>query len=769
MASDEMTHASGRRYAVLLHGLVGTVQQPPSVTLSSGGRGSVGLVAMCATSVREHIVEANAGQVDLFVHSWNPLIGKAIDRLYKGALRASLHEHPDPSRPKALSQAMSIGRASALMSAREKKRSAQPYALALVLRLDAVVGAPLALHEFDPAAIWFAEHCCINDPTGADERADVERRCAAKRLGYGGRGGPLGKSVLGACTVSKYAGGAQRPPHVEYAYFVLDWWFAAAPRVVSSWEQIASNWTWYEARSNELRIRHRWSHFLWPIHVHDALQASGAIRFSTARISLARGVVDALRKPSQWAPGSGVPSAVPLVGGWPSGGCPVLAADGRAVDRVALLSAPRDDTAGAADWPWRALRNTRYARMADSCAASRLLVPILCCEMVGGMPRSCGVPTCNTSASASASSLAFAARLSSALADASPNLDAEMPSSLGSWRPVVYVLSLSETRRDAHYAPIYRTLASGLRALLPEAGHAQTHTPVLPPFKAADVVVWVGVGGVAVLERARRARALSIVYNTEPLKPNTCHDAAVFADEVWDYSHANLDTCRRARPSARLRFLPPGYEPPLVPLPPLQSRTDPRRGETENRALFLGYIHYSRKRCFERLNKGERAPLVEARWDAWNDSAKVALLGRYALYVNIHKHCDEPMRRACAFFRFADLLTLGRAPVLSERCHPDDEAALAGLVTFHDHASRERSELRLELKRLLATANRSSSQPPELSLAAARRRRATYAQRFSTRALFAAANLTRASLWERLVEAAVVSDHGDGRAARRRR
>jgi hypothetical protein len=93
---------------------------------------------------------------------------------------------------------------------------------ARALRLDAVVGAPLvALHEFDPAAIWFAEHCCINDPTGANERADVERRCAAKRLGYGGRGGPLGRSVLGACTVSKYAGGAQRPPHVEYAYFVL--------------------------------------------------------------------------------------------------------------------------------------------------------------------------------------------------------------------------------------------------------------------------------------------------------------------------------------------------------------------------------------------------------------------------------------------------------------------------------------------------------------------------------------------------------------------
>ena len=219
--------ATSARYALLLHGRIGTLRAPPSISLVQKNlqlRDYAKAMATTAASHIEHVVRANAGGhhadggggVDVFAHSWNPFLGELFDRTYAPHLRASWHqpiEYCDKEKPR--SQALSIGRAAQLMAAHEAARK-QPYTFCLVLRSDLFVGAPIDLRGFDARKIWFAEHCCLNDAVDVPTQALVRARCphsptATPRSLYS-------KRVLGPCRVSQYGGARAHPRPSLHSY-----------------------------------------------------------------------------------------------------------------------------------------------------------------------------------------------------------------------------------------------------------------------------------------------------------------------------------------------------------------------------------------------------------------------------------------------------------------------------------------------------------------------------------------------------------------------
>lgn len=139
-------------YALVLHGLVGSLSWSPSAALWRNDPGSTKLITFCAQSHLAYVVRENwrNGGVDIFLHSWNPELASYIDLAYGQWLRGSSHQQPEFA-DKARSQAVSLGRASSLMYGHELTRGRQ-YTIALVLRYDAFVSAPIDLSGFDGSA-----------------------------------------------------------------------------------------------------------------------------------------------------------------------------------------------------------------------------------------------------------------------------------------------------------------------------------------------------------------------------------------------------------------------------------------------------------------------------------------------------------------------------------------------------------------------------------------------------------------------------------------
>ena len=416
----DVSRSAGSSFALLLHGLLGTLRGGPSATLSATLRRRnftghsrvpvredfLSAVAACAASHIHHIVDANAvsGGVDVFVHSWNPSVGDFMDQRYRPHLRASLHEELVFTSPaeKARSQALSIGRAAALMQRVERQRG-QPYTLCLVLRSDLLVGARVDLRAFEPAYVWFAEHCCIASAANELTRALVRHTCSSY---VGPRGAErqtdanasyFRRRVLGPCRLSTTIGGppSRRLAEAEdLAYFVMDWWFAARPDVVATWHAISERWwLFYRRRLQSLGVYTWASHAVWAIHVHDALNLSTRVRFTLLRVNTVRTSYARLRTGSRFA------ALGPFVTD-PIGHCPVLhTLTNASVSTTALLSA-----ALPADSDLVRRLTPRFATMARACAAASLppAKQVVCCgEPLDG--RLCGRQLCNeTEASAEA-------------------------------------------------------------------------------------------------------------------------------------------------------------------------------------------------------------------------------------------------------------------------------------------------------------------------------------------------------------------------------
>ena len=275
-----MSSPAQPRWALLLHGMVGSLHR--STYRADTEVASARLLVLCSLSQLAHIVEANSERgVDVFVHSWNPQSGTFMDRLYGKHLRGSKHDHTVTS-TRARSQAMSIGRAALLMQHHERERGLA-YSLALVMRLDAFVGAPFRLTGMDPQHIHLSSFCAWRPPRYKHEEARVSQsaiRC--QREGAQ----PV---VLGPPLSSRFWGmHRELEEETDRAFFTPDMWFAASPSVVATWHDIAKHWT---ARVRGLLRRNLtqfWAHQVWPAHIHDVLNMSSAVQFHTKAIMLGR-------------------------------------------------------------------------------------------------------------------------------------------------------------------------------------------------------------------------------------------------------------------------------------------------------------------------------------------------------------------------------------------------------------------------------------------------------------------------------------------------
>lgn len=336
------------RYALLLHG-----------SLLSRKK----YLPLCAASHIAMVVHPNAGYggVDVYLHSWSAQVHDGltiaqINAAYGSALRASLHESSIVGLPKSASQALSIARG-AVCIMKLARAAAHTYETVLTMRHDSLVSAPMRLKAFDGAHIWLAQKCCQGDARRGDEWDVVQRSCGANDLslnaGSAGGAAPRRKRVVRHCMVGDFGGrNAGRTPQVNAAYFVHDWWIAARADVLASWRRIPEHWPTYVRLTRRLRLpTSMWSHFLWPVHLHDALNATKRIRFATSHVSL--------------------PKLANLTMLHVPGTCPVKP--------KVRMARPYDAGNRSLSAAAKAVFGTHFAPMAEQCPFANADAPVVCC------------------------------------------------------------------------------------------------------------------------------------------------------------------------------------------------------------------------------------------------------------------------------------------------------------------------------------------------------------------------------------------------------
>ena len=397
-ATGQLPYSGRARYALLLHGYIATMHQSPNEAILFRKPSDARVVMMSTRSHIEHVILPNVdiGGVDVFAHSWNPSMATLLDKQYEPHLLASLHEPVETDVmgrpiPKARSQALSIGRAALLMQAHER-RTEHAYHMALVMRHDLVVGAPVAMSQFAAPNLWFAVLCCklpLDLLELVPMRPVARQQCGAPKTGGrdGGKAWQRQHSALMPCNVGNHwgmnGGGSVLDNH---AYYLMDWWFAAPPAVVASWMDIALD---FESHLNKLTTRlttkgrkldyNIFSHYLWPSHVHDFLNATALVRFADLQTALARTVVDLL------LPAAKGRQKKPLRD------CPYVSLDSLGkkvtVDQQTLLDQPFTDADLDRDGLFMRRYNRKTAPMAAMCPYSRLQQPLICCNQTCGEQR----------------------------------------------------------------------------------------------------------------------------------------------------------------------------------------------------------------------------------------------------------------------------------------------------------------------------------------------------------------------------------------------
>lgn len=240
--------------------------------------------------------------------------------------------------------------------------------------------------------------------------------------------------------------------------------------------------------------------------------------------------------------------------------------------------------------------------------------------------------------------------------------------------------------------PVTETLLAGFRAahgVHIMSGHGTRHRAEFDAFYGnasmlgrGDVFIWIGLTMDHVPWRALRERGVRcILYQTEPTHRCMARSSGAFAvDELWDFSHHNIEACRRRGVDApALRYVP------LAAVRgPVASR--PRDCTVGRPLIFFGnkYDGPLRKRCWDAL----RAALpkrVYSTYRIWDDASFVAeVLNQFDLFVNLDKDCGDA--HGPVTFRNARLLNAGKL-IISERMHPADEAEYAGMLLLANNMS----------------------------------------------------------------------------------
>lgn len=175
-----------------------------------------------------------------------------------------------------------------------------------------------------------------------------------------------------------------------------------------------------------------------------------------------------------------------------------------------------------------------------------------------------------------------------------------------------------------------------------------------------------------------------------------CFYTSMSVDEIWDYSHQNIERCashasNEAPPM--LRFVPAGVQ-PTITVDDCKSASCER---LTARAVFVGshsarYSDPHRIDMIDQLSGDQHTNLVIID-NAFSPKEQADVFCKNALFVNLHRmsesafsDCSE--RRGDDSFlapfesvRAATHLSYG-VSLLSERSHPRDEREFAGLVEF---------------------------------------------------------------------------------------
>ena len=255
--------------AVLLHGKIGSLQDPPSWVRPDGGDARLVRLA-CASPQHSAIVAAHSHQpapphsprqgwltleawvrvladaslhrgvlaanprstIDIFIHSWNPSLGGLIDGLYKP--RWSRHEQELAGVTKVVSQSQSLRKALRAKQQAELHRG-RVYELVLAARHDLVWYRPLVWARLPRAQLWLAGQCCNPDHGGGHVPRALELAVEASgQICLGNIDGV----VSDLCTTGRFLrmGGGQMDLEMafeaEYNYYVNDWLFLAPSATV---------------------------------------------------------------------------------------------------------------------------------------------------------------------------------------------------------------------------------------------------------------------------------------------------------------------------------------------------------------------------------------------------------------------------------------------------------------------------------------------------------------------------------------------------------
>lgn len=243
------------------------------------------------------------------------------------------------------------------------------------------------------------------------------------------------------------------------------------------------------------------------------------------------------------------------------------------------------------------------------------------------------------------------------------------------------------------YAPVTDTLLAGFRAAADplhlvlgfgtKRNDSAAYVGNYSALKRGDVFVWVGMGAAWEMWQTpwvelQRRGVTCILYQTEPHDKCAASTKGPYpVHEIWDFSWHNLEGCARARDAPVARYVP------LAALP--SPRASPLRPRGVARPLlFFGdpRVNPKREACFKALKGMLGNANVKHTYRNWDDRGFVRVLDRFDLFVNLHKGCGDAHNPVT--FRVPKLLN-ARKLVLSERCHPRDEAEFDQMVLFLDN------------------------------------------------------------------------------------
>ena len=160
-----------------------------------------------------------------------------------------------------------------------------------------------------------------------------------------------------------------------------------------------------------------------------------------------------------------------------------------------------------------------------------------------------------------------------------------------------------------------------------------------------------------------------LLFAPPPLKDMV---VLAFADELWDYSHSNLEIFAQAQQvlcngiaNVTLRYIPPGYVPESWDIPEPPTSSDGKVG-------WLGNL-----RCDSMLGAWMREHWTPTH--AWGPENVARELRTHLVWGSMHQneHSCNFSTAALESFRLSQLLSSGRI-VVSELSHVEDMAEYEG-------------------------------------------------------------------------------------------